>query len=332
MIYRPLPDPVKKNLERIPEDAVDIFLLAGGSIRGVMVHATRLIHQARSNHGLSPLETTLLGKGLIAAALHCGGMKGKDRAVFKIQSSGACSGMSVEVNVLGEIRGHIHSRIDESDIPADVRTEKTVRDGRQYSDRMTEIGDRLIGSGTLAVTRYPEGAREPSTSSVPFAETRIDSIYESFYLQSEQVPTRIWSSFSWDNTLFLEGAAGLMLQTLPESRHHSREAFLPVVQYAASQDLGASLARLCASGIPNTEAIRSLFQDFDAEVVGSRGVEFFCSCTKERFATFMQGLPQQDRNEIRQHGPFPLVTTCHYCGSQYEFSREETERLLLNLE
>ncbi|MFW5801961.1 MAG: Hsp33 family molecular chaperone HslO [Spirochaeta sp.] len=328
MIYRPLPPPVLKNLERIPEDSIDVFLLAGGSIRGVIVHGSRMIHQARSNHGLSPLETTVLGRGLLCGALHCGGMKGKDRAAFKVQSRGAVEGISMEVNVLGEIRGYMTNSIGESDIPDDISTLGPPKDGDRYRDTLMQISDRIIGSGTLSVTRFPEGSREPSTSTVAFSDAGLDKLFESFYLQSEQVPTRIWTSFAYDETLMLQSAAGLLLQTLPESPRHSRETFLPVVQYVESQDLQDTLAKLCLEGLPTSEIARKLFNDFEVEVVGSKGIEFFCSCTKERFSTFMQGLPAEDRMEIREHGPFPLTVSCHYCGSRYEFSREELQSLL----
>ncbi|AFG36787.1 Hsp33 family molecular chaperone HslO [Spirochaeta africana] len=328
MIYRPLPAPVQKALEHIPEDGLDVFLLAGGSIRGVIVQAARLIHQARANHGLSPIETTVLGRGLLTGALHSGGLKGKDRAAFKVHSQGAVGGMSVEANVLGEIRGYLQNSIQEQDIPADIATTGPSHDGRHYRDTLMQISDRILGSGTLSVTRFPEGAREPATSTVAFADTGLDQVFESFYLQSEQVPTRIWTSFAWDDTLMLQSAAGLMLQTLPESPRHSREAFLPIVQYLETLDLRRQLAELSLQGKPASEIARQMFADFDVEIVGSKGIEFFCSCSKDRFGTFIQGLPAADRNEIREHGPFPLDVTCHYCGSRYAFSREELQELL----
>lgn len=327
-MYRPLPAPVLANLSRIPEDSLDVFLLGNGSVRGVIIHASRLVHQARSNHGLSPLETVVLGKGLLAAGLHCGGMKGKDRSAWKLSSNGPANGMSIEVNVLGEIRGYLAQHFTETDLDPEISTSGSPHNGREYTDVLNTMADRMISSGALHVTRFPEGTRQPSNSTVEYQEGSIDRMFEAFYLQSEQVPTRIWTSFEWDNTFFLRNASALLLQTLPESISHSRDDFLPIASYADSLDLKHTLAEMSSSGLPASEIARSLFSDFSVEIVGSKGIEFFCSCTKERFATFLQGLPAEDRYEIREYGPFPLKTDCHYCSSSYSFTKEELDQLL----
>ncbi len=322
MILRPLPDPVKSHLARIPEDGIDIFLLNGGSLRGVIVNGTRLVHQARSNHGLSPLETTILGKALLSGALHSASLKGKDRVSMKIHCDGPAGGLSIETNVLGEIRGYIQNHIERQHIQ-EVPAGGGAAPGASYRAALEKISDSLIGSGSLTVTRFPEGSREPSTSSVAFPASTIDAIFESFYLQSDQVPSRIWTSFAWDNTLFLQGAAAMLLQTMPDSAHHSREDFLPVVQHLESLNLPVLLAQSIAEGKPGSQLVHEIFAEFDEELVGSKGIEFYCSCSKERFASFISGLPAADKAEIRQNGPFPLETSCHYCGTSYQFSQEE---------
>ena len=64
-------------------------------------------------------------------------------------------------------------------------------------------------------------------------------------------------------------------------------------------------------------------QHLDSGMVG-----FSCPCTKERFAGYLQHLPEDTRKDILTKGPFPLELTCGNCGSRYTFEKEALARLL----
>ena len=51
------------------EDGLQTFLLAGNSIRGSFIEATRMVNQMRWNHDLGILETLVLGHAYMGASL-----------------------------------------------------------------------------------------------------------------------------------------------------------------------------------------------------------------------------------------------------------------------
>jgi len=53
-----------------------------------------------------------------------------------------------------------------------------------------------------------------------------------------------------------------------------------------------------------------------------------CHCSKSRFRRFMAALPEEELADILENGPFPVVTTCFNCNSEYNFPRNEIENIL----
>jgi redox-regulated HSP33 family molecular chaperone len=46
---------------------------------------------------------------------------------------------------------------------------------------------------------------------------------------------------------------------------------------------------------------------------------------------YIAALPQEEPADILENGPFPVVTTCFNCNSEYEFPRSEIEKMLAEL-
>ena len=92
----------------------------------------------------------------------------------------------------------------------------------------------------------------------------------------------------------------------------------------------SSPGRFFSEGGTTSELIREGFLDFQPDVIASREVGFFCGCTKQRFGAFLAALKLPEKDEILREGPFPLRTTCYYCGTTYEFSKTEIEELFSN--
>ncbi|HRW25310.1 MAG TPA: Hsp33 family molecular chaperone HslO, partial [Spirochaetia bacterium] len=62
-------DELRRRLDGLAPDGLTIFTLEGDSIRGALVSATTMVAEMRAAHGLGPLETEVLGRAYVAAAL-----------------------------------------------------------------------------------------------------------------------------------------------------------------------------------------------------------------------------------------------------------------------
>ena len=91
------------------KDRLHNFLLADGSIRGVIINGTRMVNEMRANHDLGILETLVLGRAYLGVGLMSADLKGNDRISIKIECSGPIKGLIVEANAFGEVRGFLEN-------------------------------------------------------------------------------------------------------------------------------------------------------------------------------------------------------------------------------
>jgi molecular chaperone Hsp33 len=292
------------HLENIAADGMDVFLLKGGTIRGSLLQGTRLVNQMRRNHDLGILETLYLGQSYLAAGLLTSQMKSRDRLAITVEATGPAGGLTVESNVHGEVRGYLKNAPIEVDAPVES----------------FDLAP-FIESGILTVTRFPQGARQPYSGQVELQYRSVAKDLAHYFVVSEQTPTAFNLSIQFDSDGRVVGAGGLFLQRMPESAEEDAVELEEAV--ANVHSIGGELA----AGETPSHLIHRYFGDFDAEIVGSRGVEFSCSCSKGRFARFIEGMSSDQIREIIDSGPFPMETTCWNCNSTYRFTQKEVESM-----
>ncbi len=292
------------HLDSIAADGAELFLLAGGKLRGALVHSTHLVNQMRANHELGVLETLILGHAYAAAGLLSTQLKDGGRLAMTIECSGPVGGISVETNFLGQVRGYLKNPHIELDKPPES----------------FDTGP-FIGAGILSITRFPTTATHPYTGQVLVEYGSIAKDLANYFHTSEQTPTAINLSVQFDQNGRAIGAGGIMVQGMAGTDPETLEG-----ADRAIADL-PSLGKQFADGAPGPAILKDHLSDFEPDIIGTRNVEFHCSCNKERFARFLSQLPADESASILREGPFPLRTTCHNCNTTYEFPREEIQQL-----
>ena len=271
-----------------------------GTLRGCLLHGTYMVNQMRANHELGSLETLVLGHAYIAAGLLSSQLKGQDRMALSISCSGPAKGFTVECSAEGEVRGYLK----QEPIPAaDLVDDFDIHD--------------LFGEGVLSVTKYLQDAKHPFTGKVSLEYGSPAEDLARYFVVSEQTPTAFNLSVKFDDTGRVLGAGGLFVQAMPNAEEETLGRMEDCVQ-----DL-PSIGGLFADGLSRSEIVQEHLSDFQPVVIGERRVDFFCPCSKERFARFLAALPAYEFEDIRENGPFPLVTTCLNCNTEYAFSRDE---------
>lgn len=293
-----------RQLLSVSRDGMDIFLMERGTLRGCLLHGTYMVNQMRVNHDLGSLETLVLGHAYIAAGLLSSQLKGQDRMAVSISCSGAAKGFAVECSAKGEVRGYLK----QEPIPAaDLVDDFDIHD--------------LFGEGVLSVTKYLQDAKHPFTGKVSLEYGSPAEDLARYFVVSEQTPTAFDLSVKFDDTGRVLGAGGLFVQAMPGADEETLERMEDCVHGLPS------IGGLFAEGMTRSEILHEHLSDFQPVVIGERRVDFFCPCSKERFARFLAALPDSEFDDIRENGPYPLVTTCLNCNTAYSFSREEIELL-----
>jgi molecular chaperone Hsp33 len=291
------------HMSTLSEDELASYVLRSGNYRLSVVHATRMINQMRANHGLGILETFILGHAYLGAALMVSNLKGKDRIGIEVEADGPAKGFSVEATAGGGVRGYINNpsiSLDEELSSFDMAP--------------------FIGEGMLSVTKKLEKAKQPYTGRVELAYGNVAQDLANYFRQSEQKPTAFNLSIQFDKEGRVVGAAGLMAQAFPGAEDEYAEDLDRTIRGLPS--MGA----LFAAGLSTEQLVHGHFERFEPIPVGQREIQFYCHCSKERFARFLSAMPLAEIRDIRDNGPFPLKTTCHNCSTTYEFDQSDIEK------
>jgi molecular chaperone Hsp33 len=288
-------------------DGMTVFILGGGSLRGAFFHGTRFVNRMRAQHSLGLLETMVLGQAALCGALLIPTMKGRDRVLFRYDTSGPAAGFSVEASSVGTVRGFLL----QDPIPIDSPPESW--DLSPY-----------FGEGTVTVIRSPEGGREPVTGTVGIKHRNIAKDLAEYFLVSEQTATAFNTGIQFDREGRVIGAGGLFLQTMPgadpELVERAERAF------AAAPSLG----QWFAEGGDREDIIYGLFRGMEPVVALERDIAFDCPCSRDVYRQRILALNSGELEDILKNGPDPVEIVCHNCSSVYTYTtaelREERDR------
>jgi molecular chaperone Hsp33 len=288
-------------------DRLHRFLMAGDTVRGVVIDASRMINQMRWNHELGILETLVLGQAYMGASLMSASLKGEDRLRLQIDCSGPIKGLVVEANACGHVRGFLKN------VPIPVN--KPLEDFNLSP---------FFGAGFISVTRTLAGNKRPFTGKVMLAHGRIAKDLAHYYLTSEQIPTAFYLSVKFDNQGRVAAAGGLFLQVMPDADD-------AIIRQIEEQVVSLpSIGTLLSQGTTAPDLVRRHLTDFSPRFIDQREVAFFCHCTRDQIRNVLTLLPVDELEDIQANGPFPVEIRCHHCNTRYTFDREHIDRIVAN--
>lgn len=301
---KPFGATIKEQLLASARDRVYSFLLADDTVRGAFINGTRMVNEMRSNFNYGVLETLIAGHAYLAAGLMSTNLKGNDRLSLEINCSGPIKGLSIDVNAFGEVRGYLK----EFPIPL----EKPLESFDQSP---------FFGNGLLKITKYLEDLKQPYTGQTILKYGNIAEDLAFYFFTSEQTPTVFNLSIQFDSEGDVTGAGGLFLQAMPGATEETLVSLENTIGRLASP------GEMMAENKEPAEIIEEAFTGLSPKMLDNYRIEFFCRCTEETIGNYIKMLPVEDLSDISQNGPFPLVTTCHNCNTEYRFSREEIKAI-----
>jgi len=269
----------------------------GGRFKISVVKTTDVVQTAKVNHGLSMLNTVLLGRTLTAAMLLASELKGEERIKIRLEGSGPVGMITAEANRAGEIRGYVQNPDAELD----------------YSDGSTTIGDG-IGIGLLVISKTLYNEAEPRTSSIEIAKGDILSDMAHYMVQSEQIPSAFLLDVSLEDSGDVRHAGGLLIQRMPGADDSVMDNLqLHLMQFTP-------IAQLLEKGCYIDEIMAKASGPFHVKELERQPVHFFCRCSPERFVNALSLLSYDDLKELKGEAQ---EIVCHYCGKKYKVSEQE---------
>ncbi|HGM5882442.1 MAG: Hsp33 family molecular chaperone HslO [Stenotrophomonas maltophilia] len=273
-------------------DSLIRFLLPDAGVRGVHVHLQATWQEILSHAQYPDTAAELLGEACVASALFTGHTKIDGRLSIQLRSSTALRTLFAECTAAGTLRG-IAQLSDGADAPRDL----------------SSLGDDAL----LAITIENPGLdpREPQRyqSLVGLTASELDEAFEDYFRQSEQLPTRLLLAADRN------GAAGLLLQKLPGDEGDEDG-------WARASALFETLGKAELLATPAEQLLHRLFHEEKPERMGSKPLSFACSCSRERVASMLQSLGE-DEARAAAEATKAVEVRCEFCGREYHFPLTE---------
>jgi molecular chaperone Hsp33 len=287
-------------------DQVMAFTVAGRDIRGRMVRLGPVLDTILGAHDYPPALRHLLAEALVLAALMGSLLKSHDsQLTFQAQAQGGPVDLLVCDYRAGELRGYV----------------------RHDPAALAALGNNpglqaLFGEGYLAVTFDIGESGQRYQGIVPLAGASLAEACESYFRQSEQIPTliRVAVKSGPEGTL----AAGLLAQHLPEGeegreRLHVRHDH-PDWEHVAALAGSIRHDELLATVLTLEDLAWRLFHDErEIRVMSGPALTRGCRCSAEYYRSVLEKFPEAERDHMRNDAGV-IAVDCAFCSRVFDIA------------
>ena len=273
------------------QDLLRRFLFEELGVRGEWVRLQNSWKQTKQHQQLSVVVQEQLGQALAAVALLSATIKFDGSLILQAQGNGALKALIAQSTHNRKIRGLARS---ESEVPAGTLTE-------------------MMGDGRLVITVEPEQG-EPYQGVVSLDSDSLADVISKYFLQSEQLETRVW--------LFADEihAAGLFLQELPMQGSDKME-------WGRITALANTITKNEMLILDSEEMLYRLFNEEKVRLFEPELIEFECSCSRSKIEKTLTILGRKELESILLEKN-TIDVTCDFCGEQHCFDKIDMENLL----
>jgi len=295
--------------EPVPEgetgfDHVLTFTLPGRSARGRAVKLGPTLDTILSAHAYPSAIRHLLAEALVLTALMGSLLKDDDgQLTIQAQTGGGVVDLLACDYRGGELRGYV----------------------RHDADRLAALGANpslyaLFGKGFLAITFDLATSGQRYQGIVPLEGESLAEACESYFAQSEQVPTliRVGITSRSDGCV----AGGVLLQHLPEGedgreRLHARMDH-PDWEHVAIMAGTVRHEELVDPALSLEALVWRIFHEED-EVRADSGARLTrgCRCTAEHYRAVLARFPKEEQQEMRGEDG-RITVDCAFCSRAFD--------------
>ncbi|MGL5699240.1 MAG: Hsp33 family molecular chaperone HslO [Kluyvera sp.] len=269
-------------------DQLHRYLFENYAVRGELVTVSETLEQILANHNYPQPVKKVLSELLVATSLLTATLKFEGDITVQLQGDGPMTLAVINGNNHQQLRGV--ARV-QGDVPADA-------------DLKT-----LVGNGYLVITISPaEGERYQGV--VGLEGDTLAACLEDYFQRSEQLPTRLVIRTGESDGK--PAAGGMLLQVMPaqDAQAQDFEHLAALTDTIKAEELFT---------LPANDVLWRLYHEEEVTLYEPQGVEFKCTCSRERCAGALKTLPDEEINSIlAEEGEIDMH--CDYCGSHYVFN------------
>ncbi len=261
---------------------VQRFLLENLDIRGAVVHLDSVWQQMLSGRNYPQPVTQLLGEMSAVTLLLSENLKQVGRLTIQLNGSGPVSMLVIDCNDTLHIRGMA-----------------------KYSQNITaQPVSGLLGHGQLLLTLDMPSMRESYQSVVPLDGDNIAELFEHYFKQSEQLPSRLFL-ITTNTTVF-----GLLLQKLPAADQQDPDG------WARAKALAATVNDQMLLDLTSEEILIRLFYEETIRIFDAQTVRYGCQENPAKIYAMLRSLGREEVDSIlKEFGE--VVVNDDICNREY---------------
>lgn len=294
---------MKEQQNQTFSDRILGFTLPDRNCRGRAVRLGPVLDEILAAHDYPLALRHCLSEALVLTALMGGLLKGDgDQLTMQAQSKGGIANLLVCDFRDGALRGYIEHDpqvLEECGPNASLQT--------------------LFGEGHLAITFDIAKTGKRYQGIVPLEGESLSAAVESYFAQSEQVPTRIRTAISSEAVGTL--ASGLLIQHLPDGEE-GRERLHARMDHPEWEHVSIMADSLRHEEMSN-EALsledliwRLYHEERQVRVIPGADLSKGCRCTETHFEEVLARFPKEDRREMANDAGV-IVVDCAFCSRAF---------------
>lgn len=277
-------------------------------LRAFAATTKNLVQKARDIHYLTPLTSAALGRVLTATTMMGEMLKNNDdKLTIQFKGDGPLKTLLATGNGKGQVKGYIG--VPNIDLPL-------------KSSGKLDVGN-AVGKGTLTII-MDLGLKEPYVGKVSLVNGEIAEDLAHYYAVSEQTPSAVSLGVLVDRDMSIKAAGGFIIQIMPDCPEQVIESLEKRILELPS------ITQLLSNNKSPEEILSIVLQDFDVEYSDRKVVEYRCDCNRKRLEQVLISLGELElRDMIKKEGKAEVI--CHFCNTEYYFTKDELKDLLKNI-
>jgi molecular chaperone Hsp33 len=288
-------------------DIIKKFLLEDRSVRVIAVSLEETWQIAKQNQSRAPAVTTVLGELVACAAMITATLKFDGSLLLQLRGNGAVKLIVVECRNDHSLRA----------------TAKLRREPLEHETGLNTLLN-ADGLGHFSVILNPPSdtpGMQPYQGIVSLTGESVAQSLQAYMQQSEQLETRMWLSVQPDRL------TGLLLQRMPVTGGASTTSQQQAdASWEHAQALCETLSTQEMSSVDIDTLVHRLFWQTPIVNLDESPVTWRCGCTRERVASMLRALGEQEVNDIIQEQGSVKVT-CEFCAAPYAFDAVDAASL-----
>ncbi len=305
------------------DDTVLPFQLDRSDIRGRIARLDGVLDRVLEQHDYPPAIEALVAEMTLLTALIGQTIKLRWKLSLQIRGDGPARLIATDYYAPGE-----------DGTPARIRAYASFDDNRPLD------GDpfKLIGKGYFAILIDQGSGNAPYQGITPIAGGSLARCAETYFAQSEQLPSRFALSFGHSTGQDHSGwrAGGIMLQAMPKASAaiaaettESEPRLLTAADILEGEE-GENWDRanilldtveeleLVGPSVQPTELLVRLFNEEGPRVFDTQPVEFGCTCSDDKVRQSLSIYSARDIGHMTtEEGT--VTADCQFCGAHYVF-------------